>query len=81
MALQFLRSLRLRSNRPLGGHYKIIQELGAGDFGHTFLAQALHLPGQPTCVIKQLKPQVDSAQALQVARRLFDTEAKLCPFA
>ncbi|MEM9213497.1 MAG: serine/threonine-protein kinase [Cyanobacteria bacterium P01_F01_bin.150] len=77
MALNFLRSLQLRSKPPLGGHYKIIQELGAGGFGHTFLAQDLHLPGQPTCVIKQLKPHVESAQALQVARRLFDTEAKV----
>ena len=77
MALHFLRSLQRRSNRPLGGHYEIIQKLGAGGFGHTFLAKDLHLPGQPICVLKQLKPHVDSAQALQVARRLFDTEAKV----
>jgi serine/threonine protein kinase/Tfp pilus assembly protein PilF len=62
--------------RPLGGRYQILRQLGAGGFGQTFLARDLHLPDHPTCVIKQLKPQVSSAAQLQVARRLFDTEAK-----
>ncbi|NER78617.1 MAG: protein kinase [Leptolyngbya sp. SIO1D8] len=77
MELNFLRSLRPGSGQPLGGRYKIIRQLGAGGFGQTFHAQDLHLPGQPVCVIKQLKPQVNSAQGLQVARRLFDTEAQV----
>ena len=65
------------SAKPLGGRYQIIQQLGAGGFGHTFLAQDLHLPGRPRCVVKQLKPQVNTPQELQVARRLFDTEAQV----
>ncbi len=52
-------------------------QLGAGGFGQTFLAADLHLPGQPQCVIKQLKPQVSDAASLQTARRLFDTEARV----
>ncbi|ESA36873.1 serine threonine protein kinase [Leptolyngbya sp. Heron Island J] len=76
MALNFLRS-RPGSDQPLGGRYKIVEQLGTGGFGQTFRAQDLHLPGHPLCVIKQLKPQVDDAQRLQVARRLFDTEAKV----
>ncbi|HBB33861.1 MAG TPA: serine/threonine protein kinase [Cyanobacteria bacterium UBA8803] len=62
---------------PLGGRYKIISQLGAGGFGQTFLAEDLHLPGRPRCVVKQLKPQVSDALSLQTARRLFDTEAKV----
>ncbi|MEB3230363.1 MAG: tetratricopeptide repeat protein [Leptolyngbyaceae bacterium] len=75
--VKFLRSIWSGSVQPLGGHYKVIQQLGAGGFGHTFLAQDLHLPGQPICVVKQLKPQASSDRELQVARRLFDTEAQV----
>lgn len=64
-------------DKPLGGRYKVINQLGEGGFGHTFLAEDLHLPGQPRCVVKQLKPQVSDAESLQTARRLFDTEAKV----
>ncbi|MEO0455716.1 MAG: hypothetical protein AAF152_03920, partial [Cyanobacteria bacterium P01_A01_bin.114] len=69
--MNFLRALR--PGQPLGGRYKIIEQLSAGGFGQTFRAQDLHLPGQPVCVVKQLKPQVSSAEDFQVARRLFDT--------
>ncbi len=65
------------SDPPLGGRYKIIEKLGAGGFGQTFLAQDLHLPGHPRCVIKKLKAQTDDANTLSMARRLFDTEAKV----
>jgi eukaryotic-like serine/threonine-protein kinase len=63
-------------NRPLGGRYKVISQLGAGGFGQTFLAEDLHLPGNPRCVVKQLQPQVKDPTSLQIARRLFDTEAQ-----
>ncbi|MGG6267654.1 protein kinase domain-containing protein [Leptolyngbya sp. AN03gr2] len=71
---------RFQFNAPkslLGGRYQIIQELGAGGFGQTFLATDLHLPGQPHCVVKQLKPQSTHPSSLQVAARLFDTEAQV----
>ncbi|MEB3356197.1 MAG: tetratricopeptide repeat protein [Synechococcales bacterium] len=77
MALNFLRSIWTGSDKPLGGRYQLVACLGEGGFGQTFRAQDLHLPGQPLCVVKQLKPQVKSAQDLLVARRLFDTEAKV----
>ncbi|NET56371.1 MAG: tetratricopeptide repeat protein [Symploca sp. SIO2E6] len=64
-------------SNTLGGRYKVISELGAGGFGKTFVAQDLHLPGHPQCVVKQLKPQVSDAKSLQMARRLFDTEAQV----
>ncbi|MBD2462904.1 tetratricopeptide repeat protein [Oscillatoria sp. FACHB-1407] len=61
----------------MGGRYKIIGQLGAGGFGQTFLAEDLHLPGHPRCVIKRLQPQSTDAHNLQIARRLFESEAKV----
>ena len=78
MAVNILRLFQTTNpDKPLGGRYKIVGELGAGGFGQTFLAEDIHLPGQPRCVVKQLKPQVTDAESLQTARRLFDTEAKV----
>jgi eukaryotic-like serine/threonine-protein kinase len=69
-----------RSTTPeplLGGRYKIISNLGSGGFGQTFLAEDLHLPGHPRCVIKRLQPQATDEQSLQIARRLFENEANV----
>ncbi|MBD0343763.1 MAG: serine/threonine protein kinase, partial [Coleofasciculus sp. Co-bin14] len=77
MAMNLLRLFQHTDpDKPLGGRYKVISQLAAGGFGQTFLAHDLHLPGQPRCVVKQLKPQVSDAESLQTARRLFDTEAQ-----
>lgn len=65
------------SNQPIGGRYRIISQLGSGGFGCTFLAEDMHLPGQPRCVVKQLKPQTTDDQSLQMARRCFNTEAEV----
>jgi eukaryotic-like serine/threonine-protein kinase len=65
------------SEIPLGGRYKIISHLGAGGFGQTFLAEDLHLPGHPVCVLKQLKPEISNDNTLQMARRCFNTEAEV----
>lgn len=68
---------KVDSDRPIGGRYKIVCQLGTGGFGRTFLAQDMHLPGQPQCVVKQLKPQTTDQSALQMARRCFNTEAQV----
>ncbi len=60
----------------LAGRYQIVRHLGGGGFGQTFLAKDLHLPGQPLCVIKQLKPRVNDPIHLQTAKRLFNQEAE-----
>ena len=76
--LNFLQKSQSRpSDTPLGGRYQVIQQLGEGGFGKTFLARDKHLPGHPVCVIKQLNPQVTDAASLQTASRLFDTEAQV----
>ena len=61
----------------LGGRYHIISHLGGGGFGTTFVADDTQLPGNPRCVVKQLKPQTTEPLTLQTARRLFDTEAQV----
>jgi serine/threonine protein kinase len=78
MGLNLLRLFQSTNpDKPLGGRYKIVSELGAGGFGQTFLAEDLHLPGRPQCVVKQLKPQTTDPKALETARRLFDIEAQV----
>jgi len=63
--------------KVLAGHYRIVKHLGGGGFGRTFLAEDLHLPGKPLCIIKQLKPMSVMADVLELARELFDREAKV----
>lgn len=61
----------------LGGRYQLIGYLGGGGFGQTYLAQDDHLPGQPRCVVKHLKPTLTDAVSLETAQRLFETEAQV----
>ncbi|MEG4342558.1 tetratricopeptide repeat protein [Microcoleus sp. A003_D6] len=61
----------------LSSRYSIIRHLGGGGFAQTYLAEDCQLPGNHLCVVKQLKPQATDPETLQVARRLFDTEAQV----
>ncbi|MEA5471221.1 serine/threonine-protein kinase [Spirulina sp. 06S082] len=56
--------------------YKGIKSLGQGGFGMTFLAIDMSLPGNPPCVIKQLRPSTDDPQVFQMAKELFEREAE-----
>ena len=40
----------------LNHRYLILQALGEGGFGKTFLAEDTQMPSRRRCVIKQLKP-------------------------
>lgn len=60
----------------LRARYLVIQPLGQGGFGATFLAKDISLPGQPSCVVKQLRPSAASPRILEMARELFKREAK-----
>jgi tetratricopeptide (TPR) repeat protein len=61
----------------LVGRYEIINYLGGGGFGETYVANDTQLPGSPQCVVKKLKPQSSDIATLEIARRLFDTEAQV----
>lgn len=61
----------------LGGRYKIITKLGQGNFSTTFLAVDMQLPNNPQCVVKHLLPQTTDPAILEMARILFDNEAKV----
>ncbi|MCU0569105.1 MAG: serine/threonine-protein kinase [Oculatellaceae cyanobacterium Prado106] len=60
----------------LRDRYRVLQSLGQGGFGATFLSMDESLPGTPQCVIKQLRPATSSYHVLQMARDLFQREAK-----
>lgn len=61
----------------LADRYQIQKVLASGGFGITYVAQDQQRPGSPACVVKQLRPTVQDPQFLQVARRLFKTEAEI----
>ena len=63
--------------QKLRNRYHIIKLLGQGGFGVTYLAQDYDLPGNPYCVVKHLKPKTSDPFILDIARRLFNTEAKV----
>ena len=54
----------MRFGSILRVRYKILQPLGSGGFGDTYLAEDLDLPEQPQCIVKRLKPQSNSPSVL-----------------
>ncbi|MDZ8183642.1 MAG: serine/threonine-protein kinase [Nostoc sp. ChiSLP02] len=75
-------SRKIELNQMPGGkellrdRYKILQVLGRGGFGITYLAKNTLLPGNPLCVIKQLSPKATSRQSWQKACMRFQKEAQ-----
>ena len=47
------------TGQVMNGCYQVTQILTPGGFGQTYIANNISLPGNPVCVIKQLKPKVD----------------------
>ncbi|BAQ64632.1 serine/threonine-protein kinase [Geminocystis sp. NIES-3709] len=64
------------SNLILNHRYRAIKMLGKGGFGATFVGVDLTVVGNPLCVIKQLRPMAEDAQAVNTAISLFEREAK-----
>jgi eukaryotic-like serine/threonine-protein kinase len=60
----------------LDGRYKVIEELAAGGFAQTYLAEDTRLPGNPRCVVKHFNPAISEPAFLKKALELFKIEAE-----
>ncbi|MBW4439922.1 MAG: ABC transporter substrate-binding protein [Plectolyngbya sp. WJT66-NPBG17] len=61
--------------RLLDARYKIIQALGSGGFGQTYIAEDTRRPGNPRCVLKHLSFSSENEAILRQVRRMFYAEA------
>lgn len=68
---------RLQHDTLLNNRYRVTKPLSSGGFSHTYLAQDTQRPSNPVCVVKHLQPARNDPQFLEVARRLFKTEAEI----
>ncbi len=64
-------------DRLLDDRYQILDTLGRGGFAVTYLAEDTKRPSQPRCAIKHLVPARRDPAFVNMARRLFNTEAKI----
>jgi serine/threonine protein kinase/CHASE2 domain-containing sensor protein len=67
---------RAFAGKILDNRYQISKVLGSGGFGRTYVAIDTRRPGNPECVVKQLKPVGDNPNLLQLAHKLFKREAE-----
>lgn len=68
------------TTKLLNNRYQVIQVLGAGGFGETFLAEDTYLPSRRRCVIKQLKPLLNEPKTYQKIQQKFEREAATLEF-
>ncbi|BAY33943.1 serine/threonine kinase [Nostoc carneum NIES-2107] len=61
----------------LNNRYEVLQTLGGGGFGETFLAEDTQMPSKRHCVIKQLKPIQNNPQIYQLVQERFQREAAI----
>lgn len=61
----------------LNSRYQVIEVLGVGGFGETFLAEDIYMPSRRRCVIKQLKPMTNDPQMYLVTQQRFGREATI----
>ncbi|KAB8331077.1 serine/threonine protein kinase [Scytonema tolypothrichoides VB-61278] len=62
--------------KVLQGRYQVVQTLGAGVFGETYVAVDIENPENPKCVVKQLKVISSQPSYLQTLRLRFLTETE-----
>ena len=59
----------------ISNRYRLLNVLGDGGFGKTFLVEDVHMPSARQCVLKQLKPIEDDPDTEEVVRDRFSREA------
>ena len=64
-------------NLTFNGRYRILQQIGVGGFGLTYLAEDLQLATRPRVVVKHLRPPINDAETMNLATRLFQQEAEI----
>ena len=61
----------------INNRYRILETLGRGGFGETYLVEDLHLPSGRKCVLKQLKPIVQESSIPLWMKERFQREAAI----
>ena len=65
------------SPQLLSNRYRILNVLGEGGFGRTYLVEDIQMPSARKCVLKQLKPINDNPQIHQLVQERFQREAAI----
>ncbi len=63
------------NTKLLNNRYQVIEVLGAGGFGETFLAEDTHMPSRRRCVIKKLKTITGDPRTYDKIKQRFEREA------
>jgi eukaryotic-like serine/threonine-protein kinase len=77
MSILLLHPMSDQLDNLIGGRYLVVRSLRKTHLCETFIAEDTQLPGNPLCVVKQLKPQSNEEFVLKTARKLFDNEANV----